>query len=170
MLFTYMDARGDTKTAGRVFDVPKSVRERVYVVDVSKSPEERQAHKYAFFVNLTEKDASGAYPVVAVSRYDGAKGSSATLAPAPADAVVIYSAVWCGYCKKAKAWMKSNNIPFIERDVEKQPGAQEELTKKLAAARIQAGGVPVIDVAGTLVVGFDKPRLEALLDKAPSAP
>ncbi len=167
LLFSYMDERGQTRTTGSVSEIPPAVRSRVYVVDLSKTPEERQAHKYAFFADLTRKDAAGNYSVVVVSRYDGAKGAASALSPVPDGAVVLYSAQWCGYCKKAKKWFREKNVAFIERDVEKQPGAQQELQDKLKAAGIGAGGIPVIDVAGDIIVGFDQPRLQALLSKMP---
>lgn len=169
LLFSFMDERGQTRTTGTVAEIPPAVRSRVYVVDLSKTPEERQAHKYAFFADLTRKDADGQYSVVVVSRYDGAKGPASALTPTPDGAVVLYSAQWCGYCKKAKKWFGEKGVAFIERDVEKQPGAQQELQGKLKEAGISAGGIPVIDVAGDIVVGFDKPRLQALLGKMPKS-
>ena len=54
-------------------------------------------------------------------------------------------------------------MPFVERDVEKTPGAQAELRKKLQQARVQGGGVPVLDWGGELIMGFNKPRMEQLL-------
>lgn len=169
LLFSYVDMRGEPVSVGSVAEVPESVRERVLVVDLSKSPAERQADRYAFFVNLNARNPDGSYEVTTVSRYNPAR-SRAAPAPAmdvPEDAVIVYSAVWCGFCKKAKRWLKQKGVPFIERDVEKTPGAQAELSRKLRAARLQSGGVPVIDWAGELVVGFDQRRLERLLAERP---
>jgi glutaredoxin len=100
-----------------------------------------------------------------VRRFDAARGEGlkVQLAPAPQGAVIVYSAEWCGFCKKAKHWLASKEVPFVERDVEKQPGVAEELKQKLAAAKVRGGGVPVIDWDGTIIVGFDKRRLEKLL-------
>jgi len=168
LLFSFLDERGQLRTAGKVAEVPASVRERVLVVDLARSPEERMAHRYAFFVDLTAKGPDGTYPVTTVSRYDAARGENGPtgLAPVPAGAVVIYSAEWCGFCKKAKRWMREHDVAYVERDVEKTPGAEAELSQKLAAAGLQGGGVPVIDWRGELIIGFDQPRLEGLLGKA----
>lgn len=76
--------------------------------------------------------------------------------------VVVYTTAWCGYCKQAKAWLAQRNIPFVEKDVEKDQGAAMELAQKAAAARVRPGGVPVIDFRGSLVLGFDKRRLAEL--------
>jgi glutaredoxin len=89
----------------------------------------------------------------------------------PADgSVVVYSAEWCGYCKKAKAWLAGRSVPFVERDVEKTPGAQAELQAKLKAKNVPGGGIPVIDWGGTLVMGYDVAAFEKLLQEKPPAP
>ena len=166
LLFTFMGPQGELRTAASIDAVPKEVRSRVLVVDLSKSPKERQAHRYAFFVDLTTPKPDGTYPVTTVSRYNAAVGgSAAALAPTPAGAVVVYSAQWCGFCKKAKRYLRAQNVPFIERDVEKTPGAQRELSEKLRKAKLPSSGIPVIDVAGELIVGFDKPKLAAALQR-----
>ncbi len=167
LLFYFQDERGAVKTTASAAEVPPSLRERVLVVDVSKTPEQRQAHRYNYFADLTEQAPDGSYAVIAVSRYDAAKGEglAGTLAAAPEGSVVVYSAEWCGFCKKAKAWLAKNEVPFVERDVEKQPGVQRELEEKLKRANIRGGGVPVIDWAGTVVMGFDQKRLTQLLDE-----
>jgi glutaredoxin len=165
LLFSWLDGRGRVRAVSSVGEVPEDVRERVLVVDLAQSPEQRQAHRYAFFTDLTRAGADGTYPVVAVTRYNAARGEKlkVKLPPAPAGAVIVYSAEWCGFCKKAKSWLTANDVPFVERDVEKQPGAAEELKEKLTAAKVQGGGVPVIDWNGTIIMGFDKRRLEGLL-------
>ena len=170
LLFSFVDAAGRMQAVPGVNDVPEAVRSRVLVVDISKTPEERQAHRYAFFADLTAANADGTFPVVVVSRYDAATHQAGAPAlPPPDGSVVVYSATWCGYCKKAKAWLQQNHVPFVERDVEKAPGAQAELSAKLKAAGVPGGGIPVIDWGGTLVVGFDLPALERLRDQAPPA-
>jgi glutaredoxin len=172
LLFSFLDDQGRMVSAGKVSAVPESVRSRVLVVDLAKSAEERRAHELAFFTDLTARDESGRYPVTTVSRYDAAKGERAavTLPPVPADAIVVYSAVWCVYCQKAKAWLTEQGIPFVERDVEKMPGASDELQAKLKAAGVQGGGIPVIDWKGTIVMGFDQARLKALASGTAPAP
>jgi glutaredoxin len=95
------------------------------------------------------------------SRSSGAMGGAG---PASGSSgVVIYTTAWCGFCKKAKAFLKQHKVAFVERDVEKDAGANEELAQKAARAGVRPGGVPVIDVRGELVIGFDQARLERLL-------
>ncbi len=174
LLFSFLDERGNIQAVSSVVEVPAAVRPRVLVVDLTKTPAERQAHKVAFFVDLTTQNEDGTYTVTVQSRYDAAdpKAQAPSGLPSlPAGSVVVYSAVWCGYCKKAKAWMTEHDVPFIERDVERTPGAQAELSQKLKAANVAGGGIPVIDWGGTLVMGFDQRRLEGLLkDRAGPPP
>lgn len=76
----------------------------------------------------------------------GAEGShQSVLDPAKAKAakqypqIVLYSVVWCPHCREAKEYMTKNNIPFINRDVEVDARAMEDLTIKYSST-----GVPVI--------------------------
>jgi glutaredoxin len=84
-------------------------------------------------------------------------------ATAPRSGVVVYGTSWCGFCRKARQWLSQEHIDFTDKDVEKDPGAAEELAAKARAAGVHPRGVPVIDARGTLVMGFDQPRLRQLL-------
>ncbi|HLL52269.1 MAG TPA: glutaredoxin domain-containing protein, partial [Myxococcaceae bacterium] len=89
---------------------------------------------------------------------------SATRARGPrSSGIVVYGTSWCGYCRKARQWFKSRGIAFEDKDVERDPGAAQELAQKAAAAGVQPRGVPVIDVRGTLVLGYDVRALDRLL-------
>ena len=169
LLLSYLDAQGRVQAVASVSEVPEPVRNRVLVVDLSKTPEQRQAHKVAFFADLTAKQADGTYPVSVVSRFQAAHGQGAAAASLPPaeGSVIVYSASWCGFCKQAKSWLKGHNVPYVERDVEKTPGAQAELDGKLAKAGTPGGGIPVIDWGGQLVMGFDQGSLTRLLAQKP---
>ena len=81
----------------------------------------------------------------------------------PAEDVVVYKTAWCGVCKKAMAYLDRKGIPYVARDVETDVGAASELRAKADRAGVATGSVPIIDVRGTLMVGFDRDRLESLL-------
>src|SRR2546430_556441 len=81
-------------------------------------------------------------------------------ARSPGGDIVLYGTSWCGFCKKARAWLVNRGVAFVERDIETEPGAAEELAGKAAAAGVVPRGVPVIDVRGQLILGFDVAALE----------
>ena len=49
-----------------------------------------------------------------------------TTSPDAEGKVILYRTKWCGYCRKAASYMQSNNIPFVERDVDDNPGYSAE--------------------------------------------
>ncbi len=71
--------------------------------------------------------------------------------------VVIYTTDWCGYCKKAKKFMRKNNIAFSEYDIEKSARAKREYD------RLNGHGVPLIVVGKKTLSGFSPSSLMALL-------
>jgi glutaredoxin len=87
--------------------------------------------------------------------------------PAPVAAahgdVIVYKTAWCGVCKKVESYLKKKGVPYTAKDIEKDRSAAAELQTKAAAQKVKTGSVPVIDVKGTLIVGFDRARLEKLL-------
>ncbi|MBU1197756.1 glutaredoxin family protein [Candidatus Micrarchaeota archaeon] len=72
--------------------------------------------------------------------------------------IVIYSTQTCPYCKMAKEYLKSRHIGFQDIDVGADQQAAEEMVKKSGQM-----GVPVIDIDGTIVVGFDKDAVDKAL-------
>lgn len=72
--------------------------------------------------------------------------------------VTIYTTPSCVYCKKAKAFFNQYNVTYSEKDVSNDQAAVEEMVKKSGQM-----GVPVIDVDGTIVIGFDEEALREAL-------
>lgn len=72
--------------------------------------------------------------------------------------VIVYSTTWCGFCKMAKNYLKQLGVNYEEKDVEADPAAGNEAVQKSGQM-----GVPVIDISGTIVVGFDKPAIDHAL-------
>jgi glutaredoxin len=89
----------------------------------------------------------------------------AGLAPSAAGApvVTIYGTSWCGACRAAREFLTERKIPFADKDVERDPEAARELAAKAAKMGIPTDRVPVIDVRGVLLLGFDRARIESLL-------
>ena len=75
---------------------------------------------------------------------------------------VVYGASWCDACHIAAQYMTREHIPFVERDIEKDPAARAAANATLVAAGLRSGlhTLPVIDVRGTVLLGFDSCILE----------
>jgi glutaredoxin 3 len=72
--------------------------------------------------------------------------------------ITVYSAVWCGFCHSAKKYFDQLGVKYTDRDVEQDMQAgQEALTKS------GQRGIPVIDIGGDIIVGFDRPKIDASL-------
>ena len=77
--------------------------------------------------------------------------------------VIIYGASWCGACKSAASYLKQKGVAFVERDIEKEPEARAEMLEKARAQGVNASGIPVIDVYGKLMGGFDPVAMDRML-------
>lgn len=75
-------------------------------------------------------------------------------------AITIYSASWCGYCKKAKEYMNAHDLEYVERDI-------DDDTNAAAMRKISPkGSIPAFDVEGDTWVGWSSSRLESAIEKA----
>jgi glutaredoxin 3 len=75
-----------------------------------------------------------------------------------AKTVTVYSTPTCPFCIRTKQFLKENNIQFTEYDV----GADEVKAQEMIKKSDQMG-VPVLDIDGTIIVGFDKERIKGAL-------
>ena len=170
LLFSYRSPAGGFRTATTAAAIPEAARSSVVVVDLSLSPEERGSTRYVHVADLRAPDAEGRFPVAVASRHAFARGHGAEGEAAPGAStsapVVVYSASWCGVCKKAKRLLRELRVPFEDKDIEASRSALEELGAKARRAGLRPSGVPVIDVKGRLMQGLDVPRLKAMLREA----
>ncbi len=72
--------------------------------------------------------------------------------------VTIYSTPTCTYCHAAKDFFTANNVEYTELDVAADLAARADMVSKSGQM-----GVPVIDIDGAIVVGFDEERIKAAL-------
>ncbi len=72
--------------------------------------------------------------------------------------VRVYSTSTCPYCHRAKQFLKDNNIEFEDVDVSADKEKAEEMVQKTGQM-----GVPVLDIDGEIIVGFDKEKIEQAL-------
>ena len=73
--------------------------------------------------------------------------------------VKVYSTPTCSFCLRLKQYFKDNNIVFEDVDVSANQEAIEEMFTKSGQM-----GVPVIDIDGESIVGFDKERIKGILN------
>lgn len=72
--------------------------------------------------------------------------------------VKVYTTTSCPYCKLAKDFLTENKIRFVEVNVEDSQEAASEMVEKSGQM-----GVPIIDVNGQIIVGFDREALKKAL-------
>jgi glutaredoxin-like YruB-family protein len=77
--------------------------------------------------------------------------------------VKVYSTPTCVYCKTLKGYLTSNNIEFQDIDVSKDEKDLKEMVKISGQM-----GVPVLDIDGEVIAGFDKVKIDKLLKIQPS--
>ena len=76
----------------------------------------------------------------------------------PMPKVVVYSTDWCPWCVRLKDWLTEHKVAFVEKDVGKSEEAAAELVVKSGQE-----SVPVADVDGEIIVGFDVAALKKAL-------
>ncbi len=75
--------------------------------------------------------------------------------------VTVYSTPTCPYCVLAKEYLSSKGVKYVDHDVSRdRPKAIEMIRKS------EQTGVPVIDIGGEIIIGFDKQRIDEALAKA----
>ncbi len=175
VVLTFAGDRGAFADASKPADVPEEARGmvRVTLLDGPAPPVGA-----VWVANLKAPEADGSWRLSTVPRDDfeelalGMGRSSAVTVPEgiePPEAkpqggeVIVYKTEWCGVCKKLTAYLDKKGVAYVAKDIEKDPAAAGELQQKARAKGVATGSVPVIDVRGELMVGFDRARLEKLL-------
>jgi glutaredoxin 3 len=74
--------------------------------------------------------------------------------------ITVYSTTWCAFCHAAMQYFDKLGVKYTAVDVEKDAQAAQAMVHKSGQM-----GVPVIDIDGTIIVGFDKPRIDAALEQ-----
>ena len=136
LYYQFVDDRGQVRFVERLEDVPGQWRERVGFVEMIAPPP------------LAPGDAR---------RTRDTRLASATRAAAAAPTVILYSADWCGWCRKAKAYLDRKRVPYEVRDVD-IPAVMAELVEKTGKR-----GIPVFEVDGRILTGFDPAGVDRLL-------
>jgi len=188
-LFTYVEPSGSFATTDKPEIIPEPARKLVRVIDPGQTklggtslvyvtdvnalmtggksaakPMPREAFETAAMAQLppgasSARGAEGAHPALPAAHVDG----GAPVSPPGKAVVTIYGTSWCGACRQARAYFAERKIPFLDKDIEQDAAAARELGEKAAKMGIPTDRVPVLDVRGRLLLGFDRARVEALL-------
>ena len=75
-------------------------------------------------------------------------------------AVTIYTTTHCAFCSTEKQWLDSLGVAYTSKNIEDDDKAKDELLEKLGGT---FQGVPVTDIAGKMILGFDRPKLQDAL-------
>jgi glutaredoxin len=181
LLFVYADLSGGFETAQSAAEVPEASQKVVRVIDPTASDSPRGDYDRVWVVDLSRAAGAG-YQAQVVSRIEFEARAMAALPAGQAshfaapgappadpkpleshDQIILYGTSWCGACKQARTYLTQQNIPFVERDIERDAAAAAELQSKARRAGISPDRVPIIDVRGRLMVGFDATRLSHLI-------
>jgi glutaredoxin 3 len=71
---------------------------------------------------------------------------------------IVYSTDTCPWCTVAKDFLKKNHVKFEVRNVAEDEDARDELIQKSGQL-----GVPVLDIDGEIIIGFDKEAITQAL-------
>lgn len=72
--------------------------------------------------------------------------------------VLVFSTPTCSFCNLAKKYFREKGVKFTDIDVSRDQAAARDMVRRSGQM-----GVPVIDIGGKIIVGFDKPRINSLL-------
>jgi glutaredoxin len=187
LLFTYVEPNGIFATTDKAERVPDVARRLVRVMGQAKREGQWRNNANVDVIDLRELLTNGktrarampreAFETGALAqlspgdscRLAGPHGSPLAAKPEPAGApdeppvAIVYGTSWCEACKAARQYLVSHLVPFTSKDIENDPSAARELQEKASRFGISADRVPILDVRGRLLVGFDETRMDGLL-------
>jgi glutaredoxin len=196
LLFTWIDDKGEFHIVEKTADVPLVGRDSVRVVDPTTYDGEHPDKIFVADLRVAGADGTYPVKVTTRSEFDalaearrakngttlanaghpgepvpgGSASAGIALPGAPPlssrPTVIIYGASWCSACHEAAAYLKRKGVNFVEKDIEVDPNAAREMQAKLAHAGKRGGSIPVIDVRGKVMVGFNQQEVDSALGEA----
>ena len=76
----------------------------------------------------------------------------------PQPKVIVFSTPTCSYCNMAKQYFRQKNVRFTDIDVSRDQSAARDMVRRSGQM-----GVPVIDIGGKVIVGFNRPKIDQML-------
>jgi len=124
--------------------VYKSIGPDGSIVYSDKPPANGKIEKTFTFVDLPSSSVPG------MASQPSSSAPMRRIAPniAPGEGVVMFSANWCGYCKRAKAYLATKGIPYRSIDIDSASGKAE-------FTRMHQSSIPLVFYKGKAIRGFD---------------
>ncbi len=182
VLLTWIDDAGDFHVTQSTSDIKDPSRGQVRVAFTTK---ETLNPEQVFVADLRQKDAKGGYVVRTMprssweelgashrkSRLEAISAPAAALPDAgqnAADVVaVIYGAEWCKACHDTAHYLSTKGVKYVEKDVDKSGVIQAELQAKFARSHTPpTSSIPVTEINGRLIVGFNPAALDSAIAAA----
>jgi len=76
----------------------------------------------------------------------------------PQPRVIVFSTPSCSFCNMAKKYFREKGVRFRDVDVSRDQAAARDMVRRSGQS-----GVPVIDIGGKIIIGFDRPKIDKLL-------
>ena len=178
---TWIDDAGDFHVVQSIADIKDANKEHVRVVFTDKDTVDAD---HVLMADLRKKDERGRYVVHSIPRSAweelGASHRKSRLealgtpAAMVADAgnggdvvAVIYGADWCKACHETAKYLSTKGVKYVEKDVDKSSVIQAELQAKFARAHVPpTSSIPVTEINGRLIVGFNPQALDSAIAAA----
>ena len=145
LYYQFIDARGRVAFVERLTDVPSEWRAKVGFVEMDSPPPLSPA--------MAEQTRDRRYAASSGPRRAGEQRVAARVP----SRIILYSADWCGWCKKAKRHLDGMGVNYEIRDIDIADNLND------LVAKTGQRGIPVLDVGGRMVTGFSPDRYDELI-------
>ncbi len=199
LLLTWIDDKGDFHVVEKPTDVPKEGRDNVRVVVTTREDGTGKLVYVANMNEVTPTGAyrvktmtRSAWDELGASKRKARLEALAPSAqPTPSDSstpnaepnasgapqkalasgisAIIYGASWCKPCHDTARYLKQRGVTVIDKDIEENEVAAAEMRQKLARAGRSGSSIPVIDLMGQIMVGFNPMAIDQAIEAARSA-
>ena len=139
VLYQWVDERGSVNFAASLDEVPEAWRQRAGQVELD----------------------AGSFAKPRASSLSASPSRRQRPIPdsVPAHDVTVYTAPWCGWCRKTLAFLDERGVDYVNKDIEADEDYAAELRDKTGGS-----AVPFVEINGSQIHGFDPGKTAALLD------
>jgi glutaredoxin len=145
--YSFIDASGSVRMVDSLEAVPPALRQKAKRIEVQPP-------------RTPAPGAESPAPAAAAPPSPFARAAASNDARNAQGEIVIYTAKWCGWCRKALAHLDERNVSYRNRDIDDDPGAKDELRRLTGST-----SVPAFEIDGEVVRGYDMALLDSLLDR-----